>query len=1180
MSDASDPTDPTGCQFTDNELYPNGGNTPVTEESFAGKDGSWTCLRGIVDDPSQSLHYLTPASYLDTTDPKNAKLKFSLMGQSKPLDKTPNPVNIPQPHYTAWLFKNQMFYPAVYDAKLPYAAIFPYINPTKTNPNVNPCGDTTFTPPSNTSLFTYYYGATVASSTYRDYLSLSVKPGVSTGTDCIAYKTPTCTSTPPSTIPNKINGSISTPNPYALDALTLFNDVQCFKGSCDEISLTGEQVVPTKYTSIPAQMRDGLLRLDPQPSFPIKGGPGGNKTLGPCAIDYPSCVQAAGMFSTGYDADLAVKTFAYSEEHETCNKSPFTDGTPSTLYLFDNDDQQRVRRMFAQIEIQNLPPDIHFAQTQDNYLVSFNIVQREPTCLSSDGNDPATNNITTAGWTPKGTNKTCDLPKNSSWGYNVQTGSLSNIDSWPNLTNSTQRTPNQPDIVVRIIFFNSALFDPTQGQYIGLTNQTITDLSDNLLVLMLQNTPNKPTNQTPCNTLMTTGFTRGAAVMEYISTIVYSLMYNFGVSLDAGQLDRATFFRIEDQILPQKGTYQMKDFIQHLWDLTGIYYNSGANTPVALGGDPTMSIQSEIDGYIKLLTETPEKYMKYPYCQLRPTNLSGTSSTPTKSIQINVPVHPMMHAYLTKAKDQTLNLGLYLNNFFQDKTTNNMSDGSDGQNIGDSESPGVLGAVSIQTGDNTYAGETGLPIQIEKAVYTNKRLDFTVGDNTYPVSYIWTADVTMLSGASFVWILQNLSNFGLTIQDLVAYTNPVLPTPIGLASTSTQSCLKTTDSITDDCAQTLCAGPGECLCDYSITLSGTQTNPTPELYFNNSNGPCACLASSSYPRSSQGSGRARNPVSECFAKTCVGVLQSKDVKTPGFCEDTGCSVFQQAIAMHHIPINKWYTLFPDNGSGIDIQKINQTCGTDIHKQDQDMETQFELNPFLLVGALCLGLGLPAGLVVDFFGLKNRRTLKQYVISICVAVAVFCLAGGLYYTLTGKYVCPSIELTNKDTAPCKDRLTGRITLTDDACDGHAPLFCQCNTSNKVCTGYSGSVIHPATCAESGVCAVCPNALSEVDIQSAMVDWDKLPTSWMFLAFGIAFFVSSILCVGLAKYFQRFDWPWMTRIGLLVGIGAVMATFGLVGVVAATNYTKRKIQSVNTNDQQKRAKCKDPCDASSC
>ena len=946
--------------------------------------------------------------------------------------------------------------------------------------------------------------------------------------------------------------------------------------------------------SLYANMRDGFQRIDPDTkSYTTDTGCplqvyDGSGTVGRIEFLFWSTYN-------GYATGANNAKVLHFPQPDTCTQPDVA----ACKFLQDVDSKGKNRVRFAKAIYTPGGPDIHFAETAlDGSAIlvkSFNIIGRFPGCLSSDEANPTVDSSYQAQTMKHFMHIGGTLAsQNSDWSWTVtrdvgghnsgETYSPTNKDtskqivwdptsssygSWPNLGSVRNGVP---DIVARIIFYNPDLFDPRYGMETNpdpvdtpnppvLTYDVITHFQTKCIALFAQNSP---TANPVCSQMYVKAFERGVAFLEFIMTITYSLLYQFNLELSSTQ---SLFFLVFNNVYMKTGTYTTSDWIAHLYSIMGIAIPENTPRPSVFDAsdESTRTSSTEFYAWAQEFQKNVSTYLYYP-------SFTQPVDSPNE-LWIQLSVHPMMHAHIQSVEEASRDvvMATYLNNFFQDfsSATNDL--------IGKTKSYGVKGQIQVQTQNSFYAGPTQLPIAVSNT-QVGKTSMFTVASQSYGMAYEYTAKITILSVGALLYIMQNNSRFNIDYLKLDAYfdTNPILPTPLTRTSASVQACLKAS-TLTDSCKTIMCDNESECVCDYSVQIgprSLTLVNPNSTMYVNNTIKPCSCLASDAYPQSSQ-IGRALNPVSQCFANACSGT----NPPSAAYCYDVACSTMDQALHSHDRSPDQWYTLFPDGGAGIDVTRLNKTCNTNyVHKGDLQSET-FEVNYYIVAGSICLGLAAPLMLALDYLGLNQRRTSTQYWIWLALCILGLALAGLGLYALSGEYHCDSFSYTDSSPARCMDRLTHKLVLSNEACIPHQPLFCQCKQSGSVCKGYVDSKAkYDATCTTNGVCAVCPNALSRVDVNVSKHSRTKVPTTWAYLGVCSGILVCGLLCITLASYFKNLGYSLTKRIVLLVAVGVLFLGVGGVGIYMGMTKTSVLTLGIDPKAQKDASHAtKDPCDS---
>ena len=1121
-----------GCHDIKGPFIPDGADASnQAPETFAQNDLSWPCLKNVYA-PSQAdlakLYYIVPGSYLDNMF-HVSRMGFDAMGPSVVEKDQAKPTYSVQKYsygdsrvYTEW------------QARINYQGSYP----DTTSPLINPCADTSFDPPSVTKFHNFYFSATMTGNYFVMVLKPSFFDAQKGSKACFDGGEMGCS--------QKEKDHTQSPTwagAYAINSMTAFQKQTCVVPSENSITTGGQYCITgcsdttnhDVYTTH-AHMRDGMARL-PSANTDVQTfsekcqnqelwQPGGQEGW-------------SGMWYTGYSKKVQEKSFAKAKNPNTMCGSSGNPPNSDAMYLMDMDSGKNIQRKFLQLEIQD--PTIQFAQIShaDNKLLlhSFNVMGRQPTCNSKDDVNPTQSHKYSKDY--KSMN--CMSGSSPSWTWTSTRPTKGN--NWPNLEND-----KSPDIVVRVLFYNKYVWSPSQGTPISLTTDAIREFKANIQSIWQQNMPQAALSS-QLDSLLMDGFMRGMAFLEYVSTIVYSLFFGYRLENNA---QRTLYYQLSQHCIVPSGKFTMTDYLKFLFKLWTIN-TTNSIVPVGLGGSAN-NITQELQGWAHELVTSTSKYLKRPWFFMQGSNL-----------YLGMWVHPMMHVDLLQAQNPDVNVNIYLNNYFQDMTSMSAS------NIGDSYSRGTIGQVEIQTKDTTFGGPSGIPIQVVHTTFREAPIEYTSGQTSYSVAFEYTAEVQTLSPASVLYLLQN-QNIPLdSLHSLASYltASTALPQPLVLL-TSTQNACLTQDKITKACKGILCSGVGECICDYSVLLDGVSVNPQSSLYANNSLGPCACLAANSYAKASEGGSRASNTVAMCFAKACEGKVEFLE---DDFCANQGCSQFQQDLDLQHLSQDQWYDLFPDEGKGVDVNLLNQTCQTDIvPKGSLRTDSKFIVNWYILAASILLGLALPFGLMVDYIGLKQRRPPVVYWVVLGLSLVFLGLAGVLFYALTGVHTCDKIGYDETTTAPCKDRLFRKLSLSQEACQKKT-MFCQCTKFDSKCPKYDV----PATCTNKGVCAVCPDNVDKIDVTSFPETRTQLPTTWMYLMTSGVLFVMTIVGLVLAKRLQSRGWSMFARVLLTTMLGLGMFGLGLGGIIMATNRTKITTTQIDKHNQRVNYKTKHICQA---
>ena len=1220
------------CPSTPNSPIQN--TTTAPQESYGGSDVSWPNLLpinvGQDYDPSTStnLFLVLPCSYIDSSTKKYNSLYQGHDMDFKTVCQGTDPLNssYPFPVLTSTITLNSCYSKQTLDSQ-DYAGLGPqsdtliegsleYLSAFQdpTTNYVSPPNDSDFKV-TTSNYFQYYFSASVPGNVYRNQLLETKKKLIlgssSTSSTCNANATMTkCTTTEPNAAHLKYfkNLSISDqfdPKSLFIQQYAITTETKatygCLSGygdpgannACDMGQVEKTQQSGTTTMALYAHMRDGQKRLTIYGN-PYKDMDWSNSAGCNCCVYYRGSLWTPTTLNQNYN------TMSFPKNVTTCVDSNNSNNPKLYAnYLLDMEDANTARSKSYSLQLNSNVKNVYFAETvQDgkNTLVkSFNIRGRYPGCLShtqtypdvSASNISDSNKYLKVGATLSSQAKEFTFVpamylggkgyeeihtgKSVVFKYIPDNGPLwdgtsgSTFQSWPSIDALRN---NKPDIVVRIMFYNPHIFDPTKtlDDLPFLTQDAIKNFQAYTLDLFQQNTPNYyNTSDTLCNTLFVHPFERGVAFLEYITTIVYSLMYGF--NLDTLSL-QGLYYDVSYNLYMPTGTYTMTDFLKHIFNrMDNLKIDTIVPRPTLFNSNKNQTVQVEFNAWVNEVLTNTDKYLMYPTFH----HASTLSSTSTKSsdsdstLYIKVHVHPMMHANIQTNNQHTLDktLSIYLNNFFQDYT-NQVGESS---RIGNTKSFGVIGNVMVDKNNIPYKGPSAILIQLANTQQIDT-LTLESSTQTYAISYIYQAQVTVISVGALLYLLQNNNTFNINLTDIPTNNNPSLP--IFILDNYTH-CLNQTP-ITQGCIDVLCK-KGDCACDFSVTVGIQKTlNPQNFLYMNTSNKSCLCLAPNSYPKSIS-SVRALNAVGMCFSKACESI--NLPIKNPTFCKLQGCSSLIQAIHENNKNDLTWFDIFPDNGKGMDLNKINNMCGTNL--QLGVAPTSFDINWYIVGGSVCMALAAPLALALDYYGMRQRRAAWAYWFWLIIIIVMFMLAGLLFYSLSGVYKCNSLQYVNTTQAGCYDRLTESIPLTRDACYPHLPLFCQCDDTGAPCTDYvDKSKPYQAQCMENGACAFCPNNTNNLDIITNKKQRISIPTTWAFLAFGVWCVISGLVCITLGSYFKNLGLNTIQRIGMLIAVGICIAFIAFGGLVAGTNHIQTNSLSIDIEAQERAAMSQsDPC-----
>lgn len=1207
------------------------------QQSYGGADISWPNLLpiNVGDDydpkTSTKLFLVLPGSYMDKTTYRSS---FQGMGA----DTKSNPPTLVCPsgkplddQYAFPVIKNDLFirscmtYHGTMDFRakqndyslisgsLEYKAKFPAEKGYTT-----PGNDTTFMIDTS-NLFQFYFSASLPVGVYDGIVTGEATSG-QMSSDCTVDATMTdCQVGVTNLVSNLKNADF--PKGTTVDENSLFLELQgvtggtaisvsdaCHGGN-DQMSNTCDIngmnlntcVAQGDWTtmSLFAHMRDGYQRIGKQTQQTSCNGAlqqdSSNQTDYSAGCSLSPWTPFVGRLEMFTNISNRQTNFVQFPVSNTCTDES---SKANAHYLIDMQDSETVRSMFYTLTNNDTTNNLYFAESYmddgKKLVKSFNIRGRFPGCLSSDTNptkeSPAriskpTDYIKVGATLGSQTNSFTWIPTMDLKGdgyvdkqvYDPTKGPVWNssdkdLANWPD-TKALRN--NIPDIVVRVIFYNPAIFDPTKDldHLPVLTQDTITNARSTMLQVFQQNTPNLGSD-VRCNQLFMKAFERGVAFIEFITTIVYSLMYQFNLD---GAAMQAQYFDVSYNVYMPKGkNYTVTDFTRHIYNrMNNLTINDKAAKPTLFSDqEDGRLIQEEFDSWVNETLTNTHNYLCYPsFCQASscnpPVSQPCTSSSSDSTLYIEIHMHPMMHANMQTNNQTNLDAAMevYLNNFFQD-STNQIAGGA--TIIDNTKSYGVLGNVSVQKDETPYEGPSAQPMRVActQQVDTMSLVN-SATDQTYHISYRYRAQVTQLSVGGLLYLLQHNGTFKIDLNQIPTRNNPSLPI---FMTGYYDSCL-TQNPITQECVDMLCSDKS-CACDFSVVVGIQKTlNPQSDKYMNNSNGPCACLAPFSYPKSSSG-GRALNPVGLCFSKACEAIQMPN--KDPSFCAMEACSKLTQSIHENNKNENTWYDVFSDKGVGIDLNKLNNTCHTKYALGVAP--AKLEVNWYILGGALCMAMAAPLALALDRFGMRQRRAKWAYWFWFGIIVFMLMVSGLLFYMLSGVYKCDSLLYTNTEQAMCYDRLTKSIPLSREACDPHLPLFCQCTGAGDACTNYvDKDDTYQAQCMIDGACAICPNDARKLDVMDTKNNRKYVPTTWAFLAVGAWCLVAGLVCTTLGSYFKNLGLTMTQRVGILTMVGIALALMGFGGLIAAMNHTQSSTFKINVDSQRQASTSPtDPCD----
>ena len=1085
-------------------------------------------------------------------------------------------------------------------------------------PNGNtqtPDTDTSFGTSSLPNLFQFFYAGTCPANTYTNTLQVnSLSTTTSSNTQATGNTVCSCTgiNLP---FPSVQDGCISdaqfefesgsgavysednigtTPVSYTAGAMTWESCTLKNAASCNNSNLGMVQ-------ALHAPFRDGLTR------------PTSSSRTNNC--DNISCTAL--LMSTSY-----AKFYNYFQDDTSHNLKtipPFpnmqhvaVDGdanAPSCKYMMDYC-SNKTRGLFLNIQVAaGSSTNINFAQTVQYggkaYLKSFNIIGRFPGILSSLPSNPTA--------TPEVVDLSTDvfyklgavLPGQAGyWNFGVQrflggikAGSTYRTDqsttcildttnkdfaNWPDITKVRQVGNSklyEPDIVVRVVFFNPYLLDPTGllakvSPYVPTLRNvdiySILDFEKRAMNVMLQNTPDQ--SVATCDKLFVKSFERGVLMVEYITSICYSLMYGF--ALDSSLYNRP-YFGV-NQVYTNAGPYSATNFMTYMLSSSAmnIVLPPKPKVPTLLNPDAAESSSTpsdELYAWLNELKANTQNYFSFPEFAWDSTN---------QVLNVTLWIGPAMHAHLQGCLANTsftteLLLAVMLRSFFQDITPGPNDKAAAAQMLVGQQT--LQNNFTILTQNQTLL--TDLPIGLTKAsqVASNNLVLTSTKDKTqrtYIASYAYTAQVTSLCVGSVFYMLGNSSTFKLdkAWPDLCKsslYKSLGIFAPYILASlaqpSTVEACLLS-NSKSQACLGLLCQSSTSCLCDYSVQVAGLTPSPTPqvETYVNNAWSTCMCLASDSYPARGYLARRADNNVSRAFAFACQGFPD------PPYTE--ACNELRQALASTKTPTSEWFNLYEQNSDLTNALKIVSVCDLEVEPQGQLKEDVFRLNYKVVAASTVLFLapivGILAWCVYNRSGIQNLK-VGLGLATLCLVVAL--VASLLVYALSGQHLCPKVDTQESASAGCFDRLTNKVELSDNMCG--QTRFCQCDNTSLPCF-QDKSVKNVASCTTEGVCTFCPNSTSFA-MTSALVPLTTIPTDNIYLGVAAWCFAAGILGTLWLSFASRRKLRWVQTWSVFSAILVVLLLASGVGVWLATRNQKVSVTTIDLGMQAQAADQTNPC-----
>ena len=721
-----------------------------------------------------------------------------------------------------------------------------------------------------------------------------------------------------------------------------------------------------------------------------------------------------------------------------------------------------------------------FAQMNGEYIQSFNVAARMPTCLTSLDVTPTSdtarynsdykvqdcydieNEYSSWKWTK---NKDLGFSSGSYYGGSDEAYNLDTHSNWPSASKPVDT--DHPDIVIRIAFYNKYLVNPATGVPVALKVAN-DDLETNLVQLFaLNSTVSSPSKDTALDQCILYSDHYTILFYEYMAAILYRSLYNVFLTTDGqgNSLDR--WFSVSSNLI-RGSDYAPYDAQNFFKDYLTTFLSSYTEEP----NSTSSTIQDKLHDLSTGLVEQANDYFRYP--QIR---------YDANTREFYVEFYCDLYTHLTLLNQQgTASIQQYLRNLFQDAQNAIIQAGS---------------STVMAPGNPTEAPEivlkdTGVHDPTSNLVWKGDDLEFVT-------SYYWRQNVESMSPTFMIYLgimgaQDSLPDWLAGWYDTISWDQtfikiwvpgvPQLVRPTDSSANNAFSFCLNKNPLTEECAQVLCTSTENCLCDYSITLNSITLNPASSIYFNNSNGACACLANQSYPLGANDNQRALNPVTLCFSKACQEYGYNGNVD----CGRTGCTSFESAVtgASKSVADGTWMDVFGSQGIYLDSEELQNTCGLQLTTIQTTAKQTFYWNWYALSASIALALTVPLYVGTDAIVHKTNRGPLFY--ALCGGLCALCCGVGilLTYMFSGKFSCYNPETkkqeytySNTQTGRCTDRLLESIPLSVDVCYDASPVFCQCATEGDACGGdYNGK----GQCAANHMCCVCPNSCltSEVDV----------------------------------------------------------------------------------------------------
>lgn len=1110
------------------------GGVRAQGETFAHNDGSWPCLKGIQVAQDANLHYIVPIAYFEDGSSSNP---YHMSLQDIPIDqRATSTQTVGFPTYT--LFNGYKLYTrsvtgsttikyqrtTLGEQSVSYTSQHPEVRDDSTLGlgsvchQVDSCADVDFFPPDTRKWTQYGFTATVSAKLYAADLQVTKMQAKmqDSSANCVLDADINCQGrdTPQDLSYTTYGHHGCAANTMVQNSPDPFGDNMCIAASgtlsCNQggtqdtydAGVTNGTSVSRNFVS--ANFRDGYQRLQAEaciggvcsPTFPAYLTPnqssvcGNGKQVPRNAVTISPLVDA-GQLYTGYvkpnvdgdrTTDEATQGYNVPDQVQfsgsaTCAQPPNEMKDQNAMVMMDVDGQDlQPRKVFVNLKWVGSGPKPLFAQSNEDYVQSFNVVARMPTCLSQSDAQPSTSTKEFDSLDYRST--ACyhnDLPENPwKWQKNVDLGhgtgtygggieaawndSDSAFARWPSI--SDPQYTDHPDIVVRLVFANTFLIQLDTGNPVPLTIQDAS-FQDHLIQVLGQNKPGAAltADMSVTESLLSSDMMQ-TAFLEYMGAILYRALF-------ANNLTRSKLGTIEDRwfgitthlLSPRYESYDAAEYFQDYFDtFLPLFRESDSATSVL------STIGSTITTMSQNLVQDASLYFRFPRIRI----------DEDQTFWVDFYCDVLTHVNLLNSYDGTT-IQQYLRNMYQDSQL---------ASIQSSTSTPMAPGSAFTAPDITLSGTPSHD--------PTQNLVWKGNDIEYTTSYYWTQQISHLSAVSFIWLGTQLAatskpdwisapswqNVTSEILDKVRVAGvpqlvSLLDKQINQSSGQTQDlysvCLNT-KPISVGCQQLLCpqSGLGGCLCDYSILLDSDTPNPKAEIYFNNSLGACACLANQSYPIGADDNVRANNPITRCFSKACL----EYGVETNINCSTVGCDSFSDAVsrANRKLEDGTWQEVFGDSGSQLDVQTLNRVCKT--NAQTDITGSDRSLNVYALGAALCLGLAIPIGFGLDWIVTKQVRSIAVYLFGLAGWI-VCCVGGfGMYRFLDAQRTCDNqYSYNDVNQGACVDGIFGQARLSEDVCSNLDPTFCQCRNPQTACDGGYLQAVSGAMCTNAHMCCVC-------------------------------------------------------------------------------------------------------------